>query len=106
MADQHLSKVKIIAPSMQAGSLEGSKDFAKDFMEKYNIPTARHKTFTEENIHLADSFLETMTPPYVLKADGLAAGKGVLILNELSEAKREIRSMIIDKKFGKSSSKL
>ena len=106
MADQHLSKIKIIAPSMQAGSLEGSKDFAKDFMEKYNIPTARHKTFTEENIHLADSFLETMTPPYVLKADGLAAGKGVLILNELSEAKREIRSMIIDKKFGKSSSKV
>ena len=106
MSDQHLSKVKIIAPSMQAGSLEGSKDFAKDFMEKYNIPTARHKTFTEENIHLADSFLETMTPPYVLKADGLAAGKGVLILNELGEAKREIRSMIIDKKFGKSSSKV
>ena len=106
MSDQHLSKVKIIAPSMQAGSLEGSKDFAKDFMEKYNIPTARHKTFTEENIHLADSFLETMNPPYVLKADGLAAGKGVLILNELGEAKREIRSMIIDKKFGKSSSKV
>lgn len=106
MADQHLCKVKIIAPSMQAGSLEGSKDFAKDFMEKYNIPTARHKTFTAENIHLADNFLETMTPPYVLKADGLAAGKGVLILNELSEAKREIRSMIIDKKFGKSSSKV
>ena len=106
MSDQHLSKVKIIAPSMQAGSLEGSKDFAKDFMEKYNIPTARHKTFTEENIHLADSFLETMTPPYVLKADGLAAGKVVLILNELGEAKREIRSMIIDKKFGKSSSKV
>ena len=106
MADQYLCKVKIIAPSMQAGSLEGSKDFAKDFMEKYNIPTARHKTFTEENIHLADSFLETMTPPYVLKADGLAAGKGVLILNELGEAKREIRSMIIDKKFGKSSSKV
>ena len=106
VADQHLSKIKIIAPSMQAGSLEGSKDFAKEFMEKYNIPTARHKTFTEDNIHLADSFLETMIPPYVLKADGLAAGKGVLILNELSEAKREIRSMIIDKKFGESSSKV
>ena len=106
VADQHLSKIKIIAPSMQAGSLEGSKDFAKEFMEKYNIPTARHKTFTEDNIHLADSFLETMIPPYVLKADGLAAGKGVLILNELSEAKREIRSMIIDKKFGKASSKV
>ena len=105
-ADKELNKIKIISPSKQAGSLEGSKDFAKDFMEKYNIPTARHKTFNAENIDLADSFLETMTPPYVLKADGLAAGKGVLILNDLSEAKKEIRSMIIDKKFGKSSSKV
>ena len=105
-ADKELNKIKIISPSKQAGLLEGSKDFAKDFMEKYNIPTARHKTFNAENIDLADSFLETMTPPYVLKADGLAAGKGVLILNDLSEAKKEIRSMIIDKKFGKSSSKV
>ena len=78
-SDAKLSKVKIIAPSKLAGSLEGSKDFAKDFMKKYNIPTARHKTFTAENINQADSFLESMTPPYVLKADGLAAGKGVII---------------------------
>jgi len=104
--DTELSKVKIIAPSKLAGSLEGSKDFAKNFMKKYNIPTARHKTFTAENINQADSFLESMTPPYVLKADGLAAGKGVLILQDLTEAKKELRSMIIDKKFGKSSSKV
>ena len=105
-ANPDLSNVKIIAPSKHAGSLEGSKDFAKNFMEKYNIPTARHKTFTQENIDQADIFLETMNPPYVLKADGLAAGKGVLIINDLNEAKKEIRSMIIDKKFGKSSSKV
>ena len=104
--DADLSGVKIIAPSKLAGSLEGSKDFAKDFMKKYDIPTARHKTFTAENINQADSFLESMNPPYVLKADGLAAGKGVLILHDLAEAKKELRSMIIDKKFGKSSSKV
>ena len=106
MEDSELSKIKIIAPSRLGGALEGSKDFAKKFMEKYNIPTARHKTFTIKNIDLADSFLESMSPPYVLKADGLAAGKGVLILNDLREAKKEIRSMIVDKKFGKSSSKV
>ena len=104
--DTDLSGVKIIAPSKLAGSLEGSKDFAKDFMKKYDIPTARHKTFTAENINQADSFLESMNPPYVLKADGLAAGKGVLILHDLAEAKKELRSMIIDKKFGKSSLKV
>ena len=104
--DADLSSVKIIAPSKLAGSLEGSKDFAKDFMKKYDIPTARHKTFTAENINQADSFLESMNPPYVLKADGLAAGKGVLILQDLAEAKKELRSMIIDKKFGKSSLKV
>ena len=75
-------------------------------MKKYDIPTARHKTFTAENINQADSFLESMNPPYVLKADGLAAGKGVLILQDLAEAKKELRSMIIDKKFGKSSLKV
>ena len=105
-SDTDLSGVKIIAPSKLAGSLEGSKDFAKDFMKKYDIPTARHKTFTAENINQADSFLESMNPPYVLKADGLAAGKGVLILQDLAEAKKELRSMIIDKKFGKSSLKV
>ena len=101
-----LKDVNIIAPSKQAGLLEGSKDFAKDFMEKYNIPTAKHKTFSIENINHADSFLESMNPPYVLKADGLAAGKGVLILKDIDEAKLELRSMILDKKFGDSSTKV
>ena len=101
-----LMDVNIIAPSKQAGLLEGSKDFAKDFMEKYNIPTAKHKTFSIENINQADSFLERMNPPYVLKADGLAAGKGVLILNDINEAKLELRNMILDKKFGDSSTKV
>ena len=101
-----LKDVKIIAPSKQAGLLEGSKDFAKDFMEKYKIPTAKHKTFSIENINQADSFLESMNPPYVLKADGLAAGKGVLILKDIDEAKLEIRNMILDKKFGDSSAKV
>ena len=101
-----LKDVNIIAPSKQAGLLEGSKDFAKDFMEKYNIPTAKHKTFSIENINQADSFLESMNPPYVLKADGLAAGKGVLILKDLDQAKLELRNMILDKKFGDSSTKV
>ncbi len=101
-----LKDVNIIAPSKQAGLLEGSKDFAKDFMEKYNIPTAKHKTFSIENINQADSFLDSMNPPYVLKADGLAAGKGVLILKNLDEAKLELRNMILDKKFGDSSTKV
>ena len=101
-----LKDVNIIAPSKHAGLLEGSKDFAKDFMEKYNIPTAKHKTFSVENINQADSFLESMNPPYVLKADGLAAGKGVLILKDIDEAKLELRNMILDKKFGDSSTKV
>ena len=101
-----LKDIKIIAPSKQAGLLEGSKDFAKDFMEKYNIPTAKHKTFSIDNINQADNFLESMNPPYVLKADGLAAGKGVLILKDLNEAKSELRNMILDRKFGDSSTKV
>ena len=105
-SNNELKDVNIIAPSKQAGLLEGSKDFAKDFMEKYNIPTAKHKTFSIENINQADSFLESMNPPYVLKADGLAAGKGVLILRDIDEAKLELRNMILDKKFGDSSTKV
>ena len=105
-SNNELKDVNIIAPSKQAGLLEGSKDFAKDFMEKYNIPTAKHKTFSVENINQADSFLESMNPPYVLKADGLAAGKGVLILRDIDEAKLELRNMILDKKFGDSSTKV
>ena len=105
-SDSQLKNINIIAPSKQAGYLEGSKDFAKDFMEKYNIPTAKHKTFSTENLDMADKFLESMRPPYVLKADGLAAGKGVLIIQDLHEAKSELRNMILEKKFGDSSAKV
>ena len=105
-SDNSLKNIKIIAPSKLAGQLEGSKEFAKKFMERYNIPTAKHGTFTKDNIDQSDAFLESMNPPYVLKADGLAAGKGVLILDNLQNAKDELRSMILDKKFGDSSSKV
>ena len=105
-SDNSLKNIKIIAPSKLAGQLEGSKEFAKKFMERYNIPTAKHGTFTTDNIDQSDAFLESMNPPYVLKADGLAAGKGVLIIDNLQNAKDELRSMILDKKFGDSSSKV
>ena len=105
-SDNSLKNIKIIAPSKLAGQLEGSKEFAKKFMERYNIPTAKHETFTKDNIDQSDVFLESMNPPYVLKADGLAAGKGVLIIDNLQNAKDELRSMILDKKFGDSSSKV
>ena len=105
-SDNSLKNIKIIAPSKVAGQLEGSKEFAKKFMERYNIPTAKHGTFTKDNIDQSDAFLESMNPPYVLKADGLAAGKGVLIIDNLQNAKDELRSMILDKKFGDSSSKV
>ena len=105
-SDNFLKNIKIIAPSKLAGQLEGSKEFAKKFMERYNIPTAKHGAFTKENIDQSDAFLESMNPPYVLKADGLAAGKGVLIIDNLQNAKDELRSMILDKKFGDSSSKV
>ena len=104
--DNSLKNIKIIAPSKLAGQLEGSKEFAKKFMDRYNIPTAKHGTFTKDNIDQSDAFLESMNPPYVLKADGLAAGKGVLIIDNLQNAKDELRSMILDKKFGDSSSKV
>ena len=105
-SDSYLKNIKIIAPGKLAGQLEGSKEFAKKFMERYNIPTAKHGTFTKDNIDQSDAFLENMNPPYVLKADGLAAGKGVLIIDNLQNAKDELRSMILDKKFGDSSSKV
>ena len=105
-SDNSLKNIKIIAPSKLAGQLEGSKEFAKKFMERHNIPTAKHETFTKDNIDQSDAFLESMKPPYVLKADGLAAGKGVLIIDNIQNAKDELRSMILDKKFGDSSSKV
>lgn len=98
-----LKHVKIIGPSQKAAQLEGSKAFAKDFMERYNIPTAAYKAFTKETIAEGEAFLETLEAPYVLKADGLAAGKGVLILETIEEAKQEFRSMLMEEKFGEAS---
>jgi len=96
----------IIAPSKEGAKLEGSKDFAKQFMQKYNIPTAKYQTFTPEMLEDGMAFLETLTPPYVLKADGLAAGKGVIICEKLQEAKSELRAMLVEKKFGNASKKV
>lgn len=103
-ADPLLKKVAIIGPNKEAAQLEGSKDFAKKFMERHNIPTARYGTFTKDTIEKGYAYLNAMSPPYVLKADGLAAGKGVLILNSLEEAKAELKSMLADAKFGNASS--
>lgn len=105
-SDEKLSKIKLIGPSTKAAMLEGSKDFAKDFMQKYNIPTARHKTFTRKEINDAISYLNTINPPYVIKADGLAAGKGVIICEDKKTAKKTLTDMLVDKKFGKASSKV
>lgn len=99
-----LSGITIIGPKKEGAIIEGSKDFSKAFMKKYNIPTAKYSSFTEESLESGYAYLEKMTPPYVLKADGLAAGKGVLILDDLNQAKSELRKMVAEKKFGDASS--
>jgi len=104
-SDKELANVKIIGPDKNASQLEGSKEFAKNFMEKYNIPTAKYKSFTKNNIEAAFEFMKKLKPPYVLKADGLAAGKGVLILDDIEDAKVELKEML-DGKFGKASQKV
>ena len=92
--DIALQHIAIIGPSMKGAQLEGSKEFAKGFMERHNIPTARYKSITTETLEEGFEFLETLTAPYVLKADGLCAGKGVLILSTLEEAKSELQNML------------
>lgn len=104
-ANESLKHIKFVGPDAHAAQLEGSKEFCKQFMNKYNIPTAAYQSFTLEDIKSADSFLDSLKPPYVLKADGLAAGKGVLIIKDLKEAKAELRSML-DGKFGEASKKV
>ncbi len=103
ISDPILKDIPVIGPSKAGAMLEGSKSFAKDFMAKHDIPTAAYRTFNSSNIDDGYTFLESLTPPYVLKADGLAAGKGVLILNDIEDAKNELTSMISKKKFGKAS---
>nr|WP_298923399.1 phosphoribosylamine--glycine ligase [uncultured Allomuricauda sp.] len=101
--DDALKDVSVIGPQKAAAELEGSKEFAKEFMMRHQIPTAAYESFTSETVEKGYDFLETLKPPYVLKADGLAAGKGVLILQDLDEAKAELKSMLLDSKFGSAS---
>lgn len=102
--DNELKSIPVIGPKKDGALLEGSKDFSKEFMMKHNIPTAQYQSFTQETLEEGKQFLETLNPPYVLKADGLAAGKGVLILDSLSEAKTELEDMLSNQKFGEASS--
>ena len=105
-ADALLATIPVIGPSKVGAQLEGSKEFAKEFLVRHQIPTAAYASFTKETVKEGCQFLETLQPPYVIKADGLAAGKGVLILQHLEEAKQELRHMLVDAKFGQASSKV
>jgi phosphoribosylamine---glycine ligase len=105
-SDEEIMHVAVIGPSKFAAQLEGSKDFAKEFMSRHNIPTAKYATFTKETLEQGYLFLDKMKAPYVLKADGLAAGKGVLILNDLNEAKKELKLMLLNAKFGEASARV
>ena len=104
--DSLLQNVSVIGPQKAAAELEGSKEFAKKFLFKHNIPTAAYKSFKPSQIEKGYEFLDSLSPPYVLKADGLAAGKGVLIIDNLDEAKLELTQMLIGSKFGAASEKV
>ncbi len=104
--DISLKNTPVIGPSKVGAQLEGSKEFAKEFLIKHKIPTAAYDSFTAATVEKGCAFLETLQPPYVLKADGLAAGKGVLIIQDLEEAKSELRDMLVNAKFGEASSKV
>jgi phosphoribosylamine--glycine ligase len=104
--DPEIKHISVIGPRQEAAQLEGSKEYAKAFMARHNIPTAAYRSFTKEELTEGLAYLETIAPPYVLKADGLAAGKGVLILNDLKEAQKELTAMLADAKFGAASQKV
>ncbi len=104
--DEKLKNIPVIGPSKMGAQLEGSKEFAKEFLVKHRIPTAAYDSFTKTTVEKGCRFLETLQPPYVLKADGLAAGKGVLIIQDLEEAKTELRNMLVNEKFGAASAKV
>lgn len=104
--DETCKHVIVIGPSQRGAMLEGSKDFAKSFMRKYQIPTAAYQTFTQDHLQNAYDFIDTLSAPYVIKADGLASGKGVLICNSADEAKKEIKEMLLCEKFGVASKKI
>ncbi len=104
--DKDLNGIAVIGPSKKGAMLEGSKDFSKTFMNRFKIPTARSKSFTKETFKQALKYLKNQTPPYVLKADGPAAGKGVIILNNYNDASNVLTQMLIKNSFGKSSDKV
>ncbi|MFA6368389.1 MAG: phosphoribosylamine--glycine ligase, partial [Bacteroidales bacterium] len=104
--DSELKDILVVGPSKMGATLEGSKDFAKAFMQKNNIPTARYKTFYKDTLQGGKDFLKTLNPPYVLKADGLAAGKGVVIPETIEEAEKELTQMLECAKFGEASAKV
>ncbi len=104
--DERTRNLMVIGPKQKGAALESSKDFAKDFMIRHNIPTARYKSFGKDELDQAIDFLKTLSAPYVLKADGLAAGKGVVISQTLEEAETELREMLANAKFGKASEKV
>ncbi len=105
-SDNVLKDVVVIGPSKEGAQLEGSKEYAKEFLIRHNIPTAAYQSFTAATVDQGKQFLETLHAPYVLKADGLAAGKGVLILQDINEAKTELENMLTNKKFGAASEKV
>ena len=105
VADGFLKNIPLIGPSKSAARLEGSKDFAKEFLTRHKIPTAAYQSFDKSNVSLAQGFLKSLKAPYVIKADGLAAGKGVLIINDLAEAVKEVND-ILEGKFGAAGQKV
>lgn len=104
--DATISHVNVIGPSKQAALLEGSKEFAKEFMERNQVPTAAYKSFTAASVNAGKEFIQSLKPPYVLKADGLAGGKGVLIIDNAQEAKEALEEMLVGAKFGAASNKV
>lgn len=106
LKDDSIKHIPVIGPQAEAAQLEGSKEYSKRFMQRNNVPTAGYEAFTKDTLTEGLKYLETVTPPFVLKADGLAAGKGVVILDDLNEAKKELTAMLADAKFGDASSKV
>jgi len=106
LEDENLKNIPVIGPVRKAAMLEGSKEFAKQFMNRHNIPTAAYKSFTKDTLHEGIEFINNSRPPYVLKADGLAAGKGVVICPTSEEASAELHSMLMESKFGNASAKV
>ena len=106
LLDEELKNIPVIGPQKEGAQLEGSKEYAKRFMSRHHIPTAKYKSFTADFLQEGYDFLDTLEAPYVLKADGLAAGKGVLILHDLQNAKDELKEMLTNQKFGAASAKV